>query len=190
MLKTAESGGSGRSGRSGGEHARRTIASGTDLASRPRRARRGWCVGPSAAESCAALSKVSLPQVSDRVGDVRRGGRAAAAARTRRRAGWRGQSVRRSAGGLSCGRHAPSPSADSEIKMELWLPATWNGKFKGTGNGGLGGGAGVGASTHSRPASAADTRRRGTTPVTKATRATRWSIPSASRTSGTSPRTR
>jgi feruloyl esterase len=35
------------------------------------------------------------------------------------------------------------PSADSDIKMELWLPATWNGKFKGTGNGGLGGGAGV-----------------------------------------------
>ena len=36
------------------------------------------------------------------------------------------------------------PSADSDIKMELWLPAAWNGKFKGTGNGGLGGGAGVG----------------------------------------------
>jgi feruloyl esterase len=47
------------------------------------------------------------------------------------------------------------PSADSNIKMELWLPASangsgaagspWNGKFRGTGNGGLGGGAGVGA---------------------------------------------
>lgn len=38
------------------------------------------------------------------------------------------------------------PSADSNIKMELWLPsAGWNGKFRGTGNGGLGGGAGVGA---------------------------------------------
>ncbi len=36
------------------------------------------------------------------------------------------------------------PTADSEIKMELWLPADWNGKFRGTGNGGLGGGAGVG----------------------------------------------
>lgn len=33
------------------------------------------------------------------------------------------------------------PSSDSDIKMELWLPAsTWNGKFRGTGNGGLGGG--------------------------------------------------
>src|SRR5262245_21750618 len=35
------------------------------------------------------------------------------------------------------------PSADSDIKMELWMPvaASWNGKFRGTGNGGLGGGA-------------------------------------------------
>src|SRR5688500_8663974 len=32
------------------------------------------------------------------------------------------------------------PSSDSDIKMELWLPASWNGKFRGTGNGGLGGG--------------------------------------------------
>ena len=37
------------------------------------------------------------------------------------------------------------PSSDSDIKMELWLPvaASWNGKLRGTGNGGLGGGAGV-----------------------------------------------
>jgi len=37
------------------------------------------------------------------------------------------------------------PSSDSDIKMELWMPvaATWNGKFRGTGNGGLGGGAAV-----------------------------------------------
>src|SRR5262249_6985246 len=33
-------------------------------------------------------------------------------------------------------------SSDSDIKMELWMPvaASWNGKFRGTGNGGLGGG--------------------------------------------------
>src|SRR4029453_3899750 len=39
------------------------------------------------------------------------------------------------------------PSADSDIKMELWMPvvAGWNGKFRGTGNGGLGGGAAVNA---------------------------------------------
>ena len=39
------------------------------------------------------------------------------------------------------------PSPDSDIKMELWLPeaAKWNGKLRGTGNGGLGGGATVNA---------------------------------------------
>jgi feruloyl esterase len=33
------------------------------------------------------------------------------------------------------------PTSDSEIKIEVWLPeaAAWNGKFKGTGNGGWGG---------------------------------------------------
>jgi tannase/feruloyl esterase len=32
------------------------------------------------------------------------------------------------------------PSNDSEIKIEVWMPAAgWNGKFRGTGNGGLGG---------------------------------------------------
>src|ERR1700748_1088987 len=40
-----------------------------------------------------------------------------------------------------------TPSSDSDIKIELWMPAAanWNGKFRGTGNGGLGGGATVGA---------------------------------------------
>ena len=33
------------------------------------------------------------------------------------------------------------PTSDSEIKIEVWMPAasTWNGKLRGTGNGGLGG---------------------------------------------------
>jgi len=37
------------------------------------------------------------------------------------------------------------PSRDSNIKMELWMPVapSWNGKLRGTGNGGLGGGATV-----------------------------------------------
>jgi feruloyl esterase len=36
-----------------------------------------------------------------------------------------------------------APSSDSNIKMEIWLPdaASWNGEFRGIGNGGLGGGA-------------------------------------------------
>ena len=39
------------------------------------------------------------------------------------------------------------PSSDSDIRMELWLPAAsaWNGKLRGTGNGGLGGGTAVNA---------------------------------------------
>ncbi len=39
------------------------------------------------------------------------------------------------------------PSADSDIRMELWMPAAaaWNGKLRGTGNGGLGGGTGANA---------------------------------------------
>ena len=37
-----------------------------------------------------------------------------------------------------------TPSSDSDIRMEVWMPATgWNGKLRGTGNGGLGGGAGA-----------------------------------------------
>jgi feruloyl esterase len=32
------------------------------------------------------------------------------------------------------------PTSDSEIKIEVWLPVVdWNGKLRGTGNGGLGG---------------------------------------------------
>src|SRR5262245_15216422 len=39
------------------------------------------------------------------------------------------------------------PSNDSDIKIEVWLPepVSWNGKFRGTGNGGLGGGTAVNA---------------------------------------------
>lgn len=33
-----------------------------------------------------------------------------------------------------------APTSDSEIKIEVWMPSTgWNGKLRGTGNGGLGG---------------------------------------------------
>ena len=38
-----------------------------------------------------------------------------------------------------------TPTSDSDIKIELWMPVEprWNGKFRGTGNGGLGGGASI-----------------------------------------------
>lgn len=37
------------------------------------------------------------------------------------------------------------PSSDSDIRVEVWLPvaSAWNGKLRGTGNGGLGGGTGA-----------------------------------------------
>jgi feruloyl esterase len=39
------------------------------------------------------------------------------------------------------------PTSDSDIRIEVWLPvaAAWNGKLRGTGNGGLGGGTGASA---------------------------------------------
>ncbi len=40
---------------------------------------------------------------------------------------------------------AAHPSSDSDIRIEVWLPvpSAWNGKLRGTGNGGLGGGTGA-----------------------------------------------
>ncbi len=31
------------------------------------------------------------------------------------------------------------PSADSDVKVEVWLPVKWNGRYRGTGNGGFAG---------------------------------------------------
>jgi Tannase and feruloyl esterase len=52
------------------------------------------------------------------------------------------------------------PSSDSEIKIEVWMPASgWNSKFRGTGNGGLGGNlsyAGLATAMHDGFATAAE----------------------------------
>ena len=96
------------------------------------------------AESCAALSKVTLPNVTiTTAGFVAAGALPPPPARG---GGPGGSAVNPFADLPALCRVAATlkPTADSEIKMELWLPASWNGKFKGTGNGGLGGGAGVG----------------------------------------------
>jgi feruloyl esterase len=37
-----------------------------------------------------------------------------------------------------------TPSSDSDIRFEVWLPADWNGKFQGVGNGGFAGSIGFG----------------------------------------------
>jgi len=100
-------------------------------------------VAPSAA-ACAALTKVSLPQVTVTSAAV-----VAAGAMPPPPARGGGPGPAGAANPLAdlpavCRVAATlRPSADSDIRMELWLPATWNGKFKGTGNGGLGGGTGA-----------------------------------------------
>jgi feruloyl esterase len=59
------------------------------------------------------------------------------------------------------------PTSDSEIKIEVWMPepATWNGKYEGTGNGGWGGaidaGALAGAVMRGYAASSTDTGHAG-----------------------------
>jgi len=140
MLKTAESGRSGGSGGSGGGNVCRTMATALIcIAAATLQAQSA----PSA-ESCAALSKVTLPNVTiTTAGFVAAGALPPPPARG---GGPGGSAVNPFADLPALCRVAATlkPTADSEIKMELWLPATWNGKFKGTGNGGLGGGAGVG----------------------------------------------
>ena len=101
------------------------------------------------ADSCAALSKVSLTNVTVTSATfVAAGALPPPAAR----GGGAGPAANAFADLPAVCRVAATlkPSADSDIKMELWLPgeaggaaSAWNGKFKGTGNGGLGGGAGV-----------------------------------------------
>jgi hypothetical protein len=59
------------------------------------------------------------------------------------------------------------PSADSEIRVEVWMPAAgWNGKFQGVGNGGFAGSIGFAelgyAVSHGYAAAATDTGHRGT----------------------------
>src|SRR6185503_4011106 len=137
MLKTGRTGGTGGTGR---RRSRFALAAGLiSLAGAALLAQSA----PSA-ESCASLSKVALPNVT-----VTSAAYVAAGALPpppARGGGPGGAPVNPFADLPAVCRVAATlkPSADSEIKMELWLPATWNGKFKGTGNGGLGGGAGVG----------------------------------------------
>ena len=103
---------------------------------------------PTIAASCEDLSRLSLPNTTITLAQPVAAGAftpAAPAAGAAAPAGARGQFNDMPA---FCRVQATlKPSNDSNIKMELWLPvaASWNGKFRGTGNGGLGGGATVGA---------------------------------------------
>ena len=100
---------------------------------------------PSAA-ACAALAKVSLPQVT-------------VTSATFLATGEMPPPPARGGGPGPAGAGNPfadlpavcrvaatlRPTPDSDIRMEVWLPSGWNGKLKGTGNGGLGGGAAANA---------------------------------------------
>lgn len=80
------------------------------------------------------------------------------------------------------------PTSDSEIKIEVWMPTSgWNGKFRGTGNGGLGGNLSFPDSP--RPC-AEGSPPRVKTPATKTAPPTRSIILKRSSTSATAPRTR
>ena len=119
---------------------------------------------PVAAASCDSLARLVLPHVSVTLANLveagtfvqfpaGRGGGGAAAAPAGPAGGARG------GGGQGAAPTGPfadlpafcrvlatlTPSIDSDIKMELWMPApeAWNGKLRGTGNGGLGGGAAI-----------------------------------------------
>ena len=119
--------------------------------------------GPAGAASCEGLSALRLAHVTVTLANMveagafvqfpaARGGGAPPVAAAGPGAGAQGGRGRGGAGPVSPFADLPAfcrvvatltPSNDSDIKMELWLPvpASWNGKLRGTGNGGLGGGA-------------------------------------------------
>jgi tannase/feruloyl esterase len=112
-------------------HARLAIASGLV-----------WLAASGAAESatCESLSSLTLPNTTITMAQTVAAGSFVAPGR----GGAPGQALTDLP--AFCRVQATlRPTADSNIKMEAWLPtgAAWNGKFRGTGNGGLGGGAGV-----------------------------------------------
>jgi feruloyl esterase len=95
------------------------------------------------AAPCESLSSLSLPNVTILMATP-----VAAGAFT---APGRGGAIQQFSGLPAFCRVQASlkPTSDSDIRMELWLPLDspggggWNGKFRGTGNGGLGGGTGA-----------------------------------------------
>jgi Tannase and feruloyl esterase len=92
---------------------------------------------PPAANSCEALAKLALPQAkitsaeSVAVGAFSMPGMANSA---------QAAAFAKSLPAFCRISVVSTPSADSDIKIEIWLPASgWNGKFQGQGNGGFAG---------------------------------------------------
>jgi feruloyl esterase len=97
-----------------------------------------------AAARCEDLSKVSLPNTTITMAQTVAAGAFTAPAG---RGGGGGANPFATLPAFCRIQATLKPSNDSDIKIELWLPgaASWNGKLRGTGNGGLGGGAAVNA---------------------------------------------
>src|SRR5215471_2506227 len=94
-----------------------------------------------AATACEDLSKISLPNTTITLAQ------SIAAGAFTPPAGARGGNQFGNLPAFCRVQATLKPSSDSDIKIELWMPvaSSWNGKFRGTGNGGLGGGAAVNA---------------------------------------------
>src|SRR5689334_3081871 len=89
---------------------------------------------PASAQSCEALSSLKLPDTT-----ITAATPVAAGAFTAPGRGGRGGNAFSDLPAFCRVEVTLKPSADSDIKVEYWLPATaaaWNGKFQATGNGG------------------------------------------------------
>jgi feruloyl esterase len=92
---------------------------------------------PASAQSCEALSSLKLPDTT-----ITAATPVAAGAFTAPGRGGRGGNAFSDLPAFCRVEVTLKPSADSDIKVEYWLPATaaaWNGKFQATGNGGWNG---------------------------------------------------
>jgi hypothetical protein len=83
---------------------------------------------PAASQSCESLAQLTLPHAK------------VAMAQTVAAGGFSQEPLFRAAPAFCRVAVESSPSADSDIKIEVWLPLSgWNGKFQGQGNGGFAG---------------------------------------------------
>jgi Tannase and feruloyl esterase len=99
-----------------------------------------WCAHAQSASNCDALAKLSIPQSK-----ITSAESVAAGALTLPMPG----GIAQNAAAATFFKSLPAfcritvvstPSSDSDIKIEVWLPAAnWNGKFQGQGNGGFAG---------------------------------------------------
>ena len=104
----------------------------------------GPIVSVASAATCEGLASLSLPNTTILLAQNIAAGAFTPPPQAGRAGGGRGANF--SDLPAFCRVHASAkPTGDSDIRIEVWLPAgsSWNGKLRGTGNGGLGGGTGA-----------------------------------------------